>query len=263
MFSPYYRWARTKNPWAHCALNVALYAPRKHYWAMTERSARDVSASSNAIAIGRSAAQWDGSALHLRIEETAAPLPGPIQGEVTVTPETISDAAFALDDARKHWWRPLAPHARIDVRFAKPALAWRGAAYCDMNWGVEPLSNAFRAWHWQREHTPDGALVHYDIAPRRGAPRLIALRYDAQGRAQPCAAQDAQALPGTFWGVSRVARGDARLVKTLEDTPFYARSALAGAHGDIVHETVSLDRFDQPIVQAMLPFRMPRLVLGR
>jgi carotenoid 1,2-hydratase len=48
----------------------------------------------------------------------------------------------------------------------------------------------------------------------------------------------------------------------LEDAPFYARSLLDGGYGGqpaaIMHESLSLRRFRQPIVQAMLPFRMPR-----
>jgi carotenoid 1,2-hydratase len=50
--------------------------------------------------------------------------------------------------------------------------------------------------------------------------------------------------------------------RTLEDTPFYARSVLQtrllGQDAIAVHESLSLDRFRNPIVQAMLPFRMPR-----
>ena len=49
---------------------------------------------------------------------------------------------------------------------------------------------------------------------------------------------------------------------TLEDTPFYNRSLVA-AHWQgqpvlAMHESLDLGRFTQPIVQAMLPFRMPR-----
>jgi carotenoid 1,2-hydratase len=50
--------------------------------------------------------------------------------------------------------------------------------------------------------------------------------------------------------------------RTLEDAPFYARSQLSaklfGETADVMHESLSLDRFRMPIVQAMLPFRMPR-----
>ena len=50
--------------------------------------------------------------------------------------------------------------------------------------------------------------------------------------------------------------------QTLEDAPFYARSVIAtrlrGEDVTAVHESLSLDRFRAPWVQAMLPFRIPR-----
>jgi carotenoid 1,2-hydratase len=50
---------------------------------------------------------------------------------------------------------------------------------------------------------------------------------------------------------------------TLEDTPFYARSVLEtevfGKRATAMHESLSLTRFSKPWVQAMLPFRMPRV----
>jgi carotenoid 1,2-hydratase len=53
-----------------------------------------------------------------------------------------------------------------------------------------------------------------------------------------------------------------RVVETLEDTPFYARSVISasieGKATTMVHESLSLDRFAAPWVQAMLPFKMPR-----
>ena len=56
--------------------------------------------------------------------------------------------------------------------------------------------------------------------------------------------------------------GDAHVRRTLEDTPFYARSVVsarfADASHDWVHESLSLDRFANPLVRLMLPFRMPR-----
>ena len=52
------------------------------------------------------------------------------------------------------------------------------------------------------------------------------------------------------------------VLKTLEDAPFYARSVISakllGEPVTLMHESLSLDRFKMPIVQAMLPFRMPR-----
>ena len=53
-----------------------------------------------------------------------------------------------------------------------------------------------------------------------------------------------------------------RVLKTWIDSPFYARTALAtrlfGEDCHAVHESLSLGRFRSPIVQSMLPYRMPR-----
>ena len=73
-------------------------------------------------------------------------------------------------------------------------------------------------------------------------------------------------LPRTGWLVDRATRADAgatpRIVKTWIDAPFYARSALQtrlfGEEVRAVHESLSLGRFRSPIVQSMLPYRMPR-----
>jgi len=52
--------------------------------------------------------------------------------------------------------------------------------------------------------------------------------------------------------------------RTLTDAPFYARSLLdaqwLGERVDVMHESLSLDRLRSPVVRAMLPFRMPRIL---
>jgi carotenoid 1,2-hydratase len=66
------------------------------------------------------------------------------------------------------------------------------------------------------------------------------------------------------WRVGRSVRSDEGLmaVKTLEDTPFYARSQLrreSGGHAELaMHESLDLDRFSRRWVRTLLPFRMPR-----
>ena len=54
-----------------------------------------------------------------------------------------------------------------------------------------------------------------------------------------------------------------KLIQTLEDTPFYARSILSSELlGESVisfHETLNVPRFTSPIVQWMLAWRMPRV----
>ena len=75
-----------------------------------------------------------------------------------------------------------------------------------------------------------------------------------------------QTLRKGLWGVRRgVARDEgttAKLVRSLEDAPFYTRSEitsqLAGEAVTGVHETFDGDRFGTRWVKALLPFRMPR-----
>ncbi|MCX8003721.1 MAG: carotenoid 1,2-hydratase, partial [Burkholderiaceae bacterium] len=72
-------------------------------------------------------------------------------------------------------------------------------------------------------------------------------------------------LPATpLWRMPRVTRAEAavRVTRTLEDTPFYARSLLAvpsaGAAARCLHESLSLERFRRRPLQWLLPFRMRR-----
>ena len=75
-----------------------------------------------------------------------------------------------------------------------------------------------------------------------------------------------EALPATFWRIDRGVRADAgnatRVIETLEDAPFYARSLLQtqllGERVTAVHETLEPQRLTSRAVQMMLPFRMPR-----
>ena len=53
------------------------------------------------------------------------------------------------------------------------------------------------------------------------------------------------------------------VIDTLEDTPFYARSlvqtGIDGRAVKVMHESLSLTRFESAWVQCLLPFRMPRV----
>ncbi len=73
----------------------------------------------------------------------------------------------------------------------------------------------------------------------------------------------AVSLAPTMWRVPRqISAASPSVIQTLEDTPFYARSIIAadlgGQRVNAMHESLSMDRFSTPWVQAMLPFRMPR-----
>jgi carotenoid 1,2-hydratase len=108
--------------------------------------------------------------------------------------------------------------------------------------------------------------VLYDVIPRATEPMTLALRIDPSGAVDRFAPPPRTALPDTLWRIARGTRAEqphgARVQRTLEDTPFYARSVLSahllGTPVTAVHESLSLDRFRSPWVQALLPFRMPR-----
>ncbi|MHA7873257.1 MAG: carotenoid 1,2-hydratase, partial [Hyphococcus sp.] len=105
VFSPYYAWSRSRDPFDFCAINVALYNEDRNYWAMTERGRAAIDVGPDVFRVGRSALAWDGSALRISIDETTVPLPSPLRGEVTVTPVFMNDRTFIIDADDRHRWR--------------------------------------------------------------------------------------------------------------------------------------------------------------
>ncbi len=101
---------------------------------------------------------------------------------------------------------------------------------------------------------------------KQGGDRLLGLRFLPDGRIDEFTPPPRQTLELTGWRVPRRMRseGDApvRIIDMLEDTPFYERSVLKsrlfGEDVISVHETLNVPRLVSPIVQRMLPFRMPR-----
>ena len=271
MFSPYYAWSGRRDPENHCAINIALYGGASPRWAMTERGRASVERDATSFRAGPSSLKWEGDTLVIALDEIGAPLPRRVRGSIRLTMESQPKTAFDLSGDGRHLWQPIAPTARIDVKLDRPGLAWKGMAYLDSNRGDEPLETAFRRWTWSRAHTADGCVVLYDSEMRSGDVRSMALGLSNDGTVTALASPPEHALPGTGWRIDRASRSDegtrCTVEKTLEDTPFYARSLLRSTlYGERVlafHESLSLDRFRMPIVRAMLPFRMPRKFSGR
>jgi carotenoid 1,2-hydratase len=268
VFSPYYAWSGWTDPLQHCAINVALYRldGQGGRWAMTERGGKHISRNANHFTVGPSSLRWENGILIADINEVTMPIPSRLRGQIRLTPIIETNAQVILEAKGQHIWRPLAPRARVELAFDAPNLAWSGDGYFDTNSGNEPLERAFQSWHWGRAHRVEDLMLFYDVALRSGAQHHLALQLDSNGYPTKVDSPPICPLPQTFWRIDRNAWVDegenVKVMKTLEDTPFYARSALQTRLLEqkvtMMHESLDLDRLSNPIVRAMLPFRMPR-----
>jgi carotenoid 1,2-hydratase len=254
------------------ALNVALYGRRRNLWAMTERGRGALGADATTLAIGPSGVSWEGDRLVVTIREQSSPLPlmgrpEPLTGTVTLRPRALFHQRYPIDGAGHHDWCPIAPLADVAVAFSAPAIRWSGHGYCDTNAGTRLLAADFPLWHWSRAEHRGDAVVFYDTARADGSAGALALRFRPDGSTQPFAPPPPAVLSRSGWGIRRATRCDAgqraRVLRTVEDTPFYARSIVAtqldGAPTTLMHETLNGRRLLSPIVQRMLPYRMPRV----
>jgi carotenoid 1,2-hydratase len=193
------------------------------------------------------------------------PIPRRIQGRIKLWPQQLFAYSTALDAAGRHRWGPLAPASRIEVDLTSPDIQWQGHAYLDSNEGDEPVERGFHTWDWSRARLRDGStVVFYDMQAPGTDDRLLSLRFTPKGTVESIAPPAVQLLPKTAWRIQRRMRSDHRVKvrEQLEDTPFYQRALLqfdyAGEPLLAFHETLSVPRLVSPVVQAMLPWRMPR-----
>ncbi|MEO0500419.1 MAG: hypothetical protein AAF205_07675 [Pseudomonadota bacterium] len=269
VFSPYYKKSGRRIPLDHSCLNVALYGPTGARWVMTERGVADTVQQSDSLGIGPSAMRWDKDRLIIDIEERDIRLGVPwrrrVTGQVVLHPEMLNGRAFKLDPAGRHHWHAIAPRARVEVTMTAPDIRWQGGGYLDGNHGDEPLEDGFENWHWSRAHAGGEVAVIYEGNRRDGSHFASALRFDRSGTPAEEELPLVAPLPPTLWGMARQTRADrghASVIRTWEDSPFYARSALSmrmfGRPVMAVQESISLNRLVNPVVQLMLPYKMPR-----
>jgi carotenoid 1,2-hydratase len=274
VFSPYYARARRRtgeghaDPLNHCALNVALYGRGAKRWSMTERGRQQVQVDATTLQIGPSALRWHGDTLTIEIDEISVPWPSRLRGVVKLHAAQRFDHPVLLSAQGEHRWFPIAPSARVEIDLSAPALRWSGAAYLDSNRGDAPLEQAFTRWDWARAHLSNGrSAVFYDVDRVAAEPLALGLEFQRDGSVNPIEPPRRAALPNSRWGVARTARSEGgaptRVLQTLTDAPFYARSLVdacwLGEPVTSMHESLSLRRFDSAWVQALLPFRMPRI----
>ncbi|RYF38363.1 MAG: carotenoid 1,2-hydratase, partial [Comamonadaceae bacterium] len=269
VFSPYYALARRRgqgraDPHNHCAMNVALYdtanAGAPSGWCMTERGRTALRRTATRLSIGSSSLEWKGQVLTAEISERMAPWGGRMRGSIRLMPQALTNQSHALDAAGRHQWIPIAPCARVEVALEQPAVRWSGAAYMDCNRGERPLEQDFSRWTWSRASLAQGhTAVLYDVARSDRSNLSLAWCFDPAGGAAAFEPPPLAALPASGWRVPRVTRADMppRVIQTLEDAPFYARSLISthvlGEPATAVHESLCLRRWAWPAVQLMLP----------
>ena len=267
VFSPYFYAARATgpaDPHEFCAINVGLYRSTGKRWALTERGAGALERGRDFLRVGPSRLAWRDGALEIVIEERPAPLRRPLSGRMLLRPAALNARGFHLDGGQRHRWRPIAPAGGVEVDFARPSWRWEGAAYFDTNAGCRALEDDFASWHWCRSHGRQGTAITYAVKDLAGHERALALAFAEDGSLEERPLPPEVQLPPTGWRIRRPARFDhaPMVLRTYEDTPFYARSLLADDYGDrrtlIMHESLSLTRFRSAWVRRLLPFRMGR-----
>lgn len=250
---------------------MALYGPRGRVWCLTDRAIAAGDCAESSVVLGRSRVAWERGSLVVDVDERTAPFGGlfgrPVRGRITLHPTSSPLAVAPLDEAGAHLWWPVAPRARVEVALSEPDVRFAGEGYHDANAGPEPLEAAFRRWTWSRAHAPDGrTLLVYDVELAGGARRSRRIAADPRGREVDLARTTDADVGRTLWRLSRVAARDegarATLRRTLEDTPFYARSlvdtTLGGARVVAMHEELSLERLGARWTQHLLSYRMGR-----
>ena len=271
VFSPTYFRSRRRDsspdPFAHCGINIAVYGEGTRRWVFTEPGLDAVERGAEHLEISRTRMAWSDGALEVRFDERTAVLGRRVRGLVRIVAPIRSSRMFQLDPVGTHGWWPIAPAARVEVELDAPRLRFAGSGYFDSNFGEAPLEHAFSSWTWSRSCTEHGSTVLYDVLTREGEACQRGLRFEEDGTVSPLSEATAeQALSTTVWRVPRSTRvglgGPARVLSTLEDTPFYARSLielpLGGRRVRAIHESLDLNRFTHPVVQRLLPFRMRR-----
>ncbi|MFK8029546.1 MAG: carotenoid 1,2-hydratase [Gammaproteobacteria bacterium] len=263
VFSPFYKRAVARgltDPLDYCAINVALYSKRHARWVMTECPQKQVHREPHLFGVSNTQLEFSGETLTINIDESAAPIPQRVKGRVRVHLQSQTSTEFDLDARKRHQWWPFSPSTKVEVEFEKPSLRWSGNGYFDTNRGAEPLHEGFNSWHWSRAHLDDNTHLTYNAIDRSGKASSLGLKINAQGETEHTAILDQVPLPAsTIWRAPRAAHlsGQPKVARTLEDTPFYARSILSNNNGEqTMHESLSLTRFRANWVTTLIPFRM-------
>ncbi len=272
VFSPWYRKARdagTSDPLAHCAINVALHGPHGNIWVFTERPRQAHHRTASQLDLGGGTKmRWQDGQLVVTLDEQTKPfferMVPQLRGELRLEPGTLHGQPLALDAQGLHRWWCIAPHARLEVTLVQPEVRFSANAYHDANHGLVPLESSFGGWNWCRGSVRAGTAVTYDTVDSAGHLRRLGIVFGRDGSRHAFRPENEVDLGRATWGIDRGVRseGNARVLRTLEASPFYARSLVQlhwlGQTTTGIHETLNLQRFSAPWVRFLLPWRIRR-----
>jgi carotenoid 1,2-hydratase len=271
-FSPFYarkrQHAAQVDPFEFNAMNVVLYRRGRKRWCFTEYGAEQLDRSDVQLQLGPNDWQWDGERLKIVVDERSPILRAKIKGHVELSAAPRFDSVIELDNGGRHHWWPIAPHSRIRVELTNPRLRFEGKAYHDSNWGSESLVDGFVGWNWSRSELDGGTAIIYDTVPAVGDERRFARFLGSDGQTHDLELNQAVQLGRSRWGIRRQTRFQSgkqpRLLRSLENSPFYTRSLLrwfyASRSAEGVHESMDLDRFRRPWVKFLFYLRMRKAV---
>ncbi len=272
VFSPFYFAKRQEvgqaDPLDFCAFNVAVYDRGKRLWGFTEWSRERVTREPDRFVVGTNRIVREPGRITIDVDEACATGGHRIEGRIVMYPAHTADRSFVLDGGGAHRWHPIAPVGEMEVTLNRPGLRFRGSAYHDANNGDEPLEAALRRWSWSRHEVAGDTVVLYDGIRRDDSPFSLSLRFRPDGTVEEVDAPPMHRLSRSlWWRCPRSTRSEGgarpRIVRTLEDFPFYARTLLEctlfGECAPGVHESLELDRFTAKWMQWMLPFRIKQM----
>lgn len=234
---------------------------------MTDRGTAALRTSADQFTVGPSSMTWTGSELVIDINEISSlPLISRMRGQITVTPEAITDVELPLTKDGAHVWRPFAPVSRIHVDLEAKGWQFTGHGYFDSNFGTRPLESDFSYWTWGRYPTRDGATCFYDATRRDGTSLEAAVAFSENGDAKIVDAPPRTPFKRTLWALRRETRADPgttpRQTHAMLDAPFYSRAVVEtqinGEKTQGVHEALDLNRYANPLLKPMLAVRVPR-----
>ena len=263
VFSPHYaeRIARGENPrpTEHVAVNVALYREgRRRLWAFNEYGQKSLASSHGRVRIGRShMTRSPHGTIDIHVDEPQLAGAGAIVGDLSFAP---IEPPFARPEtlAEGHTWRCAAPRCAVRASFASPLFELAGTGYHDTNEGHGPPGRAIASWSWARAHATDGTHVIFDVADRAGLRTRVEL-HSSRGRVVSNEAPRPVRPSLRSWLLPLPRLG---ITRRLELSPFYLRylTQLPSSQGDVVGvaEHIDFGRFESPIVQRMIGYRMAR-----